>query len=256
MRDALINLGQECKVSTKADESEINHHINYLAYQKSNTIDTLMITHMSADKNHTLHYKLEFLKKALETSHGITFSPSMIDYLFKNGISKYKLDFALPAHDGMKRRPVVVSLLTNIYPDGRKREYLFETVFDKIQKEKFIFKIMGYGWDFLLSKYDLQKEYYPKFDLKKYHEILNSSDYVLYVGSEDCMAQCLLDACNAGVKTIAPKQPLNEDIGIDFEFNGIYDLIAIFNKITENRVSHLTWEYYAKKHLEIWEKLT
>jgi hypothetical protein len=255
MEKALKDLGVDVSVSDQPEEADINHHINYLAYRKPGKIDTLMITHLAGDKNHTHEYKFNFLQEALKTAFGISFSPYMTDYLVAKGIDKDKLDSVLPAHDSIPRRPRVIAILTNIYKDGRKNEGMYLDLFKSIDKDKFLFKIMGYGWEEVLSQANINKEYYPQFEMEKYKEILNTADYHLYVGSEDCMAQAALDTTNAGIPNIVPKQDWNKDIHSEYIFETQEELNSIFKKLEENRVADWTWETYVKKHLSIWQKL-
>ena len=237
------------------DGSNVTHHINYLAYRGPKPgINTLMITHLTGDRNQGLEQKMDFLREALETAYGITMSPVLRDQLIKDGLPAERLFYVYHAHD-LPRPPRVIAILHNIYPDGRKQEWMYEKLFQSIDKAKFQFNIMGTGWNDLLSRADIFFNHFPKFEIEDYVEILNTAHYVLYTGDEDCVAQSLIDAKQAGIRTIFPDIPANREFGIDHPFTTILDLIYIFKKLEENPVEGLTWRRYAEEHLKIWKEL-
>jgi len=255
MQRALIDLGHLCTVSHLPDkDADINHHINYISYKPSGTIDTTMITHVTGDKSKTEKQKIDLIKKQSKTAIGICFSQKMKDRL---GIDNLKV--VLPAHDSIPRRPRIVAIATNLYPDGRKREDMFMKLFKTIDPEKFAFRIVGEGWkktlDALAKKSEKKKirvQYLPYFRADFYQELLDTSDYLLYTGGEDALAQSIIDAKQAGLRIIAPPQ---EDIEVEYPFKDQKELNYIFSQITENPVEEWTWENYAKAHLDIWKKL-
>jgi len=253
----LVKLGVFVTVSEEPNpKADINHHINFLAYKPSGTIDTLMITHLSKDKNQTEKEKLAILKKGLKTAHGISMSPSLYEHLIKLGIPKKKLDYTTHAHDQLARRPRIIAMCTNLYPDGRKREDMFTELAKTIDKNEFVFRIIGKNWEKVLEplvKEGLQAQWMPEFDLDLYQSLMNTSDYLLYTGDEDSLAQSVVDAMSCNLRVIAPN---HKDLKVDIPFKTQKQLNAIFAEIAENPVKEWTWDNYAKKHLEIWEKLT
>lgn len=256
MEKELTDLGYDVTVGPIPNpKADINHHINYSSYQITPGKNTMMVTHVTGDKNHSKKYKIDLLKEQLKTAVGICFSKDMKDNLVKAGCPANRLEVILPAHDGYTRRPRIISIATRIYPDGRKREWLLAEVFKKLDPKKFIFRIMGDGWKKTLDplvKQGIQVQWIKDFEPQLYREMLDTSDYLFYPGDEDALAQCLIDAAQIGLRTIAPP---HSSLKIDLPFKDIDELIAIFKKLEENQVEDWTWENYSKKHIKIWEKL-
>lgn len=250
MKKALLDLGQEVTVSGKPAKADINHHINYESYVPSKGKDTVMITHLDTPK------KVEKVWQALKTATGICFNHKMVKRLVDEGMPKEKLEYVLSAHDGMPRRPRIIAIATNLYPDGRKREFMFEKMVKSLKNKKaVVFRIMGKDWQRVLDpllKEGLQVQWVDHFIAGFYEELLKTSDYLLYTGGEDALAQSILDAKNAGLRIIAPPQ---EELEVELPFESQEELNKIFSKIEENPVEDWTWEKYAKEHLKIWEKL-
>lgn len=256
MERELQDLKYDVTVSNKPDpKADINHHINYIAAQPCPTKNTTMVTHFTSDMQ-AMTEKLDMMRKFLINGTGICFSQGIKDYLMKQGMPKDKLEVVLPAHDGMIRRPKLIAIAFKIYPDGRKREEMFEKMFLALKdKKKFIFRIVGPGWRPLLdrlTKKGIQVQWTHKFNLDLYEQLLNTSDYLLYTGGEDAAAQCLIDAKNAGLRIIAPKQ---DDIEVEIPFDTQKELNKIFTDMEINPVEDWTWENYTKQHVKIWKKL-
>jgi hypothetical protein len=256
MERELQDLDYEVTVSNKPDpKADINHHINYIAAQPCPTLNTAMVTHFTSDM-YKLKDKLDKMRKFLTNGIGICFSQAIKDYLVKQGMPEKKLEVVLPAHDGMIRRPKIIALAFKVYPDGRKREEMFYKMFLAIKdKKKFIFRIIGQGWRPLLEKLakkGIQVQWTDKFNMDLYEQVLNSSDYLLYTGGEDAIAQSIVDAKNAGLRIIAPKQT---DVEVDIPFETQEELNKIFNDMEINPVESWTWENYTKKHIKIWESM-
>jgi hypothetical protein len=257
MCDELSKLGHDVKITyAPDDESDVQHHINNIPYRQGHGINTLMVTHFLDGE----YNRLKILNRGLETADmGICFSKDMVERLTKEGVNKDKLTYVLPAHDGLKRRPIVIAILTKCYSDGRKREWMLTELAKTLDKEKFAFRIMGQGWRLIVE--DLAREgwqnleYFEDFDYNIHKAILDSSDYLLYTGIEDEGAMSVLDAANAGLPIIAPVQGFHHEIGIEHPFSTQDELNEIFKKFSINRVEDWTWERYAKEHLAIWEKL-
>lgn len=232
--------------------ADINHHVNYLPYQHSGKLNTLMVTHIWEG------YKLDALKEHLESADiGICMSDYTKNFLLKEGVDKNKLATVLPAHDDQPQRHQIVSILTNVYPDGCKREQMLTELAKTLDNNKWAFRIMGSDWKDILVPLvanGLQVDYFAEFDKENYKRILESSDYNLYFG-EDEGSMGVLDAKNAGLKIIAPNIGFNIDIGVDYPFHSQEELNDIFKKLSINPVEGWTWKKYAKEHLKIWKKL-
>jgi len=256
LNEELLKLGVDSKVTNSQDPTvDINHCINYLPYKHENspdTINTLQVTHIWEG------YKLDALKKGMETADmGICFSPDTKHQLISWGLSKDKLSYVFPAHDSNPRRHQVVAILTNVYPDGCKREEMFTALAKTLDFNKWAFRIMGSGWHEILVPLvadGLQVDYFNDFDYNLHQQILNSSDYALYFGNDEG-SMGLLDAANAGVKTIGTKQGFHIDIPLDYYFETEEDLINLFKNLNQNTVEDWTWENHAKEHIKIWEKI-
>lgn len=233
-------------------EADINHHINYLPYKHTGTVNTLMITHIWKG------YKLDSLRESMKSADmGICMSDDTKNYLIKEGFDAEKLTTVLPAHDGKPRRHQIVSILTNVYPDGCKRAEMFTELAKTIDNNKFAFRIMGKDWaDILvpLVAKGLQVDYFAEFNEENHQRILESSDYNLYFG-EDEGSMGVLDAKNAGLKIIAPNIGFSIDVGVDYPFHSQEELNEIFKKLSINPVENWTWKKYTKEHLKIWKKL-
>lgn len=232
--------------------ADINHHVNYLPYKHSGKINTLMVTHIWEG------YKLDTLKEHMQTADvGICMSDDTKDFLIKEGFDAKKLATVLPAHDAKPRRHQVVAILTNVYPDGCKREEMFTELAKTLNNDEWAFRIMGSGWTDILVPLvakGLQVDYFAEFDKDNHQRILESSDYALYFGKDEG-SMGLLDAKNAGLRLIAPDIGFNKDIGIDYTFDTQEELNEIFKNLNKNPVKDWTWKKYAKEHVKLWKKL-
>ena len=257
MERALLDKGYKVTVKNQPDpKADINHHINYIAAQDCPTLNTTMVTHFTSDMYQEKD-KLDRMRKFLITGTGICFSEGVRRYLIKQGMPPEKLKVVLPAHDGQPRRPRVIAIAYKVYPDGRKREYMFDKLVRSLRKDnkKFVFRIMGPGWKDVLDK--LPKDgpgvyWMDHFENELYKELLDTSDYLLYTGGEDAIAQCIVDAKNAGLRIIAPKQ---EDVEVDIPFKTQEELNEIFRKIAVNPVEGWTWDNYTQQHIDIWNEI-
>lgn len=256
MNEELIKLGHDSYITAIPEgESDIRHHINYLPYKHDKEykgVDTINITHIFKG------YKLGSLVEGVRTAYGICMSDDTKKQLIKWGINGKKLSTILPAHDCIPRRHQIVSILTNVYPDGCKREWMFTKLAKTLDNNKWAFRIMGSGWNDILTPLvaeGLQVDYFAEFDYDTHKRILETSDYSLYFG-EDEGSMGLLDAKNAGLKIIAPNIGFNMEIGVDYPFHTQKELNDIFKKLNPNPVADWTWFLYAKKHVDIWEKLS
>lgn len=252
----LIDLGHDVTVSGKPEKADVNHHINFISYVPSGGFDSTMITHISGDKNQTEKQKIALVKKQLKTSIGICMNQEIKDKLVKAGCDEKKLFVSGHAHDGIGRRPNIIAIASNVYPDGRKRENMVSNLMKKLKnKEMYLFRIMGKGWMPLFNKLKdsgVQLQYLDAFELENYVQILCTSDYLLYTGDEDSLAQSLIDAKQARLRIIAPER---KELTVEFPFKDEKELIQIFENMEKNEVKNWTWEAFAKTHEKIWTNL-
>lgn len=252
MRFELQRLGHTVTILGRPiKKADINHHINYESYvYLSGTRNTLMVTHITDEK------KLETLKKGMRTADiGICFSHETEEDLKKKNI--LKLTTVLPAHDSIERRPRMIAIVTNVYPSGCKREKMFVNLLNHIDKKKYVFMIMGTGWERTLDSVvgtGFVGQYHPKFEHETYQKILQLADYFLYFGKDEG-AMSILDATYAGIKCIAPNIGFHKELNIAYPFDTQDDLENVFKKLEENPADEMTWENYCKQHIKIWEKL-
>jgi hypothetical protein len=252
MEEGLKKLGHKVAISrTPSGKADVTHHINYESYVPTEkTINTLMVTHINTDA------KMTNLQVGMKTADmGICFSEDTQKYLERGGFSK--LTTVLPAHDSIPKRPRIVSILTNVYPNGCKREEMLNELLKHIDKTKFVFFIMGKDWEKHLESWmatDFQAQYFKEFMPEDYKKILDLSDYCLYFGKDEG-SMGILDAKNAGVKCIAPDGGFHADMGIEYPFDTQEELNKIFDNLSENPVEDWTWDNYVKQHETIWGDL-
>ena len=250
MSEELDAMGIRNAVTDRPDAKfDINHHIMYMAYKHADSVNTLMVTHVDTAA------KIARLRECMNTTDlGICFSQETVDNLAKEGFPSGKLTYVLPAHDE-RLLPIPVSILTNVYPDGCKREGMLFELAKRIDKERFVFKIMGSGWDAdLLAGSGINFELHPKFDRAVQDAFLRDSKYYLYFGVDEG-SMALLDAKNAGVRTIAPLDGFHIHAGVDLPFASQEDLNAIFLRLQEPPLKEWTWKNHAREHVRIWERL-
>lgn len=248
MVNHLIRLGHDVTVSENPEEADVNHHINYHSYQSHKGKNTTMVTHIDTPE------KLEKMKEVSKEAVGICFSNETKEQLEKEGIKN--LEVILPA-TSIVRRPRIIAILTQLYSDGRKREEMFEALLKTVDPEKFVWNIVGEGWEPIVEKVSkdghrimYQAHYSPEVG----QSILNSADYLLYFGKDEG-AISVLDATQAGVRTIAPLVGFHKELEITHPFDTQEELNSIFKELSKNPAEDLTWENYVKNHLKIWEKL-
>ncbi len=247
--------GIEVTMSERPSKNaDVNHHINYQSFHfdAPGTINTLMVTHITTPS------KLENLKRGMEKADwGVCMSKETEKMLIDKGLDKKKLSTVLPAHDGKPRRMQVVAILTNVYPDGCKRQEMFTELVKNLDVKKWAFRIMGKDWHDILVPLvaeGLQVDYFAEFDEENHQRILDTSDYNLYFG-EDEGSMAVLDAKNAGLKIIAPPVGFHIEIGVDYPFHTQKELNSIFKKLSINPVEDWNWKRYVDQHLILWNKL-
>jgi len=264
LNEELIRLGVDSDIGNSTDPTaDINHHIIYLGYNPStgNQNDSLMVTHIDDFR------KLNLLKKQLQVARvGICMSKSLMNDLITGGIPAEKLCYINPAHDGIiSVKPYIIGITSQVKPDGCKREHLLEQLSEHISPQLFRFKIMGSGWESIISamrKKGFEIAYSPDFNYEEYINLIPSLDYYLYMGQDEG-SMGTIDALSAGIKTIVTPQGFHLDAerGITHPFNTLEELITVFKSLAVERkalvdsVSSWTWRDYAIKHWEVWKYL-
>jgi hypothetical protein len=255
--------GVQADIGKTPDQSaDINHHIIYLGYDgKKTTTETLMVTHVDTE------WKLNMVRQQLHSAEmGICMSSDTVRKLTRSGISRDRLCYVSPAHDGViKPRKVTLGITSKVQPSGCKRENMLKEIADHISPADFDFIIMGTGWDEIISELRgkcIEVTYYDHFDYDLYCKLMPRLDYYVYFGQDEG-SMGFLDAVAAGVPTIVTPQGFHLDVrgGITYAFNAVEDLAGILAEIAEkkkrltNAVSSWTWSEYARKHLLIWDYL-
>lgn len=242
---------------------DINHHIPYVAYMPRMN-DTLMITHVDNMR------KVRLLQNQLQLAGlGICMSKSTMDMLVSYGISRDKLCYINPAHDGeIKPHRYVIGITHKCHDseDLRKRATVLVDILSVVDPNYFELQIMGSGWDAIVA--ELRNKgfvisYYPEFERNKYYEIMQKIDFFLYTGFDEG-TMGYLDALTAGAGTIVTPQGYHLDAGcpIDYPCRTISDFRQAFLDLQNKRKKRIdavkgwTWESYAKKHIDIWMYLT
>lgn len=260
LHEELTLLGIEVDIASTPDPTaDVNHHIIYLGFENyAGGVETLMITHVDDIR------KLNLIKKQLHFAQvGICMSAGTMHELAGAGVPREKLCFINPAHDGViQPEPLTIGITSKVQPDGCKREHLLLDLVEHVSPCDFQFKIMGMGWEHIISgmkERGFRVTYYDDFDYDGYVKLIPSLDYYLYLGQDEG-SMGFIDALTAGVKTIVTPQGyhLDAENGITYPFNTKEELWAVFDSIHEKRaqlinsVRDWTWKDYAIKHLEVW----
>ena len=260
LQEYLENMQVDVTVSDHSvEDADINHHVQFATYDVYPN-DTLMISHVDCWK------LVERLKEQLQTARlGICMSKETMDNLVKWGVSRNKLCYINPAHDGVIRpRKKVIGITHKTYEfDMRKRISALYEILETVNPKYFKFVIMGAGWTNVVKKLNdmgFETEYYSEFEMEKYLSIVPNFDYYLFMGFDEG-SMGYLDALAAGVKTIVTPQGfhLDNDFPIDYPCRTVNDFKNAFldiQKDIEKRVASISewsWENYAKKHVAIWE---
>lgn len=263
LREELLLLSIDAEIACTPDPAaDINHHIIYIDFDgKRTTRDTVMVTHIDAD------WKFRKLKQQTEQGAvGICMSSDTMEKLVSAGISKERLCYVNPAHDGIfAPQPLTIGITTRIYPDGRKREFLLTHLARRLDPGDFAFQIMGEGWEDVveeLTRRGFSVQYSALFDRDAYQRMIPALDYYLYLGCDEG-SMGFVDALAAGVPTIATPQGFHVDAagGLVHPFESEDDLYSVFTRIAAQRhlltdsVARWTWQDYARKHADIWHYL-
>lgn len=263
MKEQLEKKGIRAEIGTGVDfTADINHHIAFHLFEPiQDARDTLMITHVdSLNKVRQLKHQLGLARM------GICMSRETMDYLVTCGIPREKLCFINPAQDGViKPKKYVLGITHRNYDevDNRKRISALVDICQKLDPDYFKIKIMGMGWDNIVTQLRDMKfevEYYSEFDYDTYVNLIPSLDYYLFWGFDEG-SMGFLDALSAGVETIVTPQGYHLDIpnGITYPCRIISDFEHVLIDIQDKRkrmvesVHDLTWESYVDKHLEVWK---
>jgi hypothetical protein len=262
--DALKTLNIDSSISDQPDfDADVNHHVYYLPFQgKKTKLDTLLVTHIDMEN------KLKILLGQLAVADGAVFFSEQTKTLLETaGAPLQKLTVINPPQDEViKPRKLRVGLLSNIYPNNRKREDLIYELVLSLDLSIFKFEIMGAGWDMLTGLLDqkgVAYTCYPEFDYECYIKLVPELDYFLYTGMDEG-SMAFLDAMAADVKTIVTPQGFHLDTSypIDHPFVSADDLKDVFTQITgercarPNAVKSWTWLNYAASHIAFWHRLT
>ena len=263
MHDSLVRLGKDAEIVRVPDPTaDINHHICYAGFDGTpRGHDTLMITHIDDSG------KLALITKQMATaSAGVCMSHETVRYLAAMGVPRAKLCFVNPAHDGvMPVRKIAVGIACRVQDDGRKRENLLVRVARQLDPSLFTFRIMGDSWEPQVSELrslGFTVDYFDHFDYAEYLRFIPSLDFYLYMGMDEGQMG-FIDALAAGVETIVTAQGYHLDApgGVVHPFKTDAELQAIFTALQEKKraltaaVATWTWDDYARKHIEIWERL-
>lgn len=261
----LVKLGYDAVNSTEFDSSsDINHYFvpNNIGYSRLSKVDShtsFMITHVDTA------LKLNQIKELTNKGAiGICMSKETKNRLIANGVRADRICYINPAQDGqIEPRKVVLGFTHRVYNDSRKRDDIILDVCKEIDPEVFSFKIMGDGWDSIVTKMKemgFEVEYHPVFDKVKYNELILSLDYYCYFGFDEG-SMGFLDAMAAGIGTIVTPQGyhLDTEVEITYPVETLSDIVNALKSIENKRHKYInfaknwTWEAYTKKHIEIWK---
>jgi hypothetical protein len=220
-----------------------------------------MVTHIDSI------FKLNLLRDKIRTaSVGICMSKETMEYLAKMGLDKKKLCYINPAHDGkIPIKKITIGIASRVYNDGRKNEFYFDKLAEKLNPDFFKFKIMGNGWESQiesLQRHKFEIDYIDHFDYQEYLKFIPSLDYYLYTGFDEGQIG-FVDALSAGIKTIVAPQGyhLDAENGITHSFRNYDELETILLILQEEKqrlvkaVVSWNWYDYTLKHVEIWKYL-
>lgn len=261
----LVLQGYDVTISTEFDPTaDINHYFapNNIGYSRFSRVDshtTFMITHVDTA------LKLNQIKELTQKGAiGVCMSKETKERLIANGVRADRICYINPAQDGqISPRKVVLGFTHRVYNDSRKRDDMVLDVCKEIDPEVFSFKIMGSGWESIVSnmiQMGFEVEYYPEFDKGKYNELMLSLDYYCYFGFDEG-SMGFLDAMAAGVGTIITPQGyhLDTEVEITYPVETLSDIVNALKEIEYKRHKYIsfakswTWKSYTDKHIEIWK---
>jgi len=267
--EALCALGISAEIRSQASgESQINHFmIFHYVDPMLGTINTVSVTHVDDA------LKIDMIKRQIAQGVRamICMSRMTVDQVAGHGVDRARLTYAVPAHDGdIVPRRIVIGVTSNCYSDGRKREWMLQKLARDIRLDAFLFQFFGSGWGetaAILQQAGAAVELAePSGDYIGDYGAIRAAvpnfDYYLYPGLDEGSLGTL-DALAAGVKTIVTLQGFHLDLphGVTHGFWDYPELRTIFEAIAADRQARLdtagklTWEGYARRHLEIWSSL-
>lgn len=267
MEENLNKMGIDVDIKSYVDPTaDINHHIAHHSYEPiHNYGDTLMLTHFMD------YALLDRAKKQMEVaSMGICMSLETMNMLVANGISRQKLCYVNPAHDGIvkiSKYNLGITHKCHDEFDHRKNINAILEICNAINSDYFKFTIMGRGWDDTVAqmrKKGFEVNYYSEFEYKTYmNEVMPSLDYYLFWGYDEG-SMGFLDALAAGVKTIVTPQGFHLDYNnaITYPCRTIPEFITTLKGIQREKeilvesVRTHSWYEYTRKHVEIWNYIT
>jgi hypothetical protein len=266
---ALQGLGIEASVTPQSSAASTVNHFTIFHYvdPKPGTLNTVAITHIDDA------LKIDMVRKQLASGvrAGICMSSMSVDQLVGYGLDPKQLTFALPAHDdAISPRRIVIGITSQNQSDDRKRGWMLCRLAKDLALNDFEFQIFGRGWNRVASCLEeagakvIVKEPSDNYRVD-YGEIKSHVpyfDYYFYPGLDEGSLGTL-DALAAGVKTIVTEQGFHLDLpdGITHGFWDYHELRDIFEEIICERrrrieiARSLTWERYARRHLDIWLSL-
>ena len=241
----------------------IHHFIYTMAAPTTAPATTTMITHVDSQS------KMVKIKSLLSSEvsaicmsqHTREFINSELGNLFSDNLHCVS---PIPMIGDIKRK-IRLAYVSNSYSDGRKRENVLIEFLTRVDPEWMQVSLMGFGLDDIhkeLLENFIESDYTNYFDIAKYHELLKSADYFIYLGLDEG-AISILDAVAAGVKVITTNQGFHREIRnsrVNFvetaeDFCKIMDL-EISEKKSQRHVSRYgQWNEFASQHIQIWRSI-
>lgn len=268
--EALVELGIDATVSAEpSTDVAVNHFMifHYVDGPPRGVLNTMAVTHVDD------MLKVDIVRRHLSghVRAAVCMSTMTVDQLADYGIDRARLTYALPAHDNeMTPRRLVIGITSNVYSDGRKRDWLLTKLAEDMDLGDFEFQIFGRGWDEVAPKLRAGGAAVtlvpPTADYAADYEAIKAAvprfDYYFYPGLDEGSLGTL-DALSAGVKTIVTRQGFHIDIpnGMTHGFWDYPELLGIFRQISAERrgridpARSMTWTRYAQRHLDIWTAL-
>lgn len=205
-------------------------HIFYrFALPVKNAINVVLVTHVdSRMKIRQLSWlarqNVSFVCLSAQTANLLKYS--LKDRLGQSSSKISYIDFP-PFHEGPSRK-LHVGFFSNIYRDGRKREFLILDSFRELNPRDFEISLMGAGLETLfneLTSLGFRTILVDHFDFEFYSEQLSHLDLVLYSGLDEG-AVSVLDAIKAGVPVLITP------VGFHLDFINV-DSVTFFSSQAE-----------------------